>query len=314
VTGGVPINPGTVNVAVAPDGEWKPGGVQSTVPIAVSQVAFQSTPSFDGSPATVAAIVTVAPAGTELGGVWVIVTPVTVEMTVRVAELALLWSVVERALTVTVFLEGTARGAVKTVVAPLAVCEGEKDPQLGALPQLATQSTPACAMSLLTVAESCAMLPTIKVEGGACVMATEMMGVCVCKRLPFPGPVVQPAMARKMGRPTADNRNARTITLRENRSPLRPRVTKAFLVKPIGPSQIAPAPLPCIEFVSLYALSSDGATCHDGRTVLAESRKQTSVTISGLSIQISEVERRDPRPESEPLREGIGRLIVLKPP
>ncbi len=310
----MPTNPGTLNVALAPDGEWKPGGVQSIAPITVLQVAFQSTPSFDGSPATVAAIVTVAPEGTELGGFWVIVIPVTVEMTVREAELALLWSVVERALTVTVFLEGTARGAVKTVVAPLAVCEGVKEPQLGELPQLATQSTPACAMSLLTVAESCAVLPTIKVEGGACVMATEMTGVCVCKRSPLPGPVVQPAMVRKMGRPTAHNRNARRVALREDCSPIRPQVTKAFLVKPNGPSQIALAPLPRIEFVSLYALFSDGATpprwtdcaCRKPEADLGHKQR--------LIYQICEVERRDPRPESEPRREGIGCLIVLKPP
>lgn len=55
---------GTENVVDTPAAECQPMGVQSTVP----HVAFQSTPSFDGSPATVAAIVTVAPAGADAGG------------------------------------------------------------------------------------------------------------------------------------------------------------------------------------------------------------------------------------------------------
>jgi hypothetical protein len=80
-------------------------------------------------------------------------------------------------MTVTVLCAGTAKGAVKTAMAPLAVWGGENVPQLGALPQLATQSTPASAISLFTVAETCELLVTNNDEGGACVIATEMSGV-----------------------------------------------------------------------------------------------------------------------------------------
>ena len=79
-------------------------------------------------------------------------TPVTVEVTVTVAENDLLRSVVESALTVTVLRAGTATGAVKTEVPPLDVCGGLNEPQFGTLAHVATQSTPAPARSLLTVA------------------------------------------------------------------------------------------------------------------------------------------------------------------
>jgi hypothetical protein len=69
--------------------------------------------------------------------------------------------------TVTVLCAGTPRGAVKVVAAPLGVWEGEKEPHWGALPHIATQSTPALAVSLLTVAETGAELPTVSEEGGA---------------------------------------------------------------------------------------------------------------------------------------------------
>jgi hypothetical protein len=55
---------------------------------------------------------------------------------------------------------------VNTVVPPLAVCAGEKEPQLGVLPQIATQSTPAAAVSLLTLAETEAEVPTTMEAGG----------------------------------------------------------------------------------------------------------------------------------------------------
>jgi hypothetical protein len=62
------------------------------------------------------------------------------------------------------------------VVSPLAVWLGVKVPHLGALAQMATQSTPASAGSLVTVAETRVLLPVI-MEVGACVRATEMSGV-----------------------------------------------------------------------------------------------------------------------------------------
>lgn len=80
-------------------------------------------------------------------------------------------------MTVTVLPAGTSGGAVKVVLFPLAVCAGEKEPQLGALPQIATQSTPAFATSLRTVAETMALAPTLRDEGGDCMIVTEMIGV-----------------------------------------------------------------------------------------------------------------------------------------
>ena len=56
---------------------------------------------------------------------------------------------------------------MKVEVAPLAVCAGEKEPQLGGLPHVATQLTPAFARSSFTVAETGAVPPTVKEAGGA---------------------------------------------------------------------------------------------------------------------------------------------------
>ena len=106
------------------------------------------------------------------------VTPVTAEVTATETATALLWSVEERAVTATVFWAGTAGGAVKVVVAPLAVWAGEKLPQLIALLQVAIQSTPALAGSLFTEAETCADVATCSVLGGICCSAMDMRGVC----------------------------------------------------------------------------------------------------------------------------------------
>jgi hypothetical protein len=84
----------------------------------------------------------------------------------------------DKALMVTVPLGGTAKGAVNVVVPPLGVCGGEKDPQLRPPLHTATQSTPALARSLFTVAETVALPPTINEGGGTWVMTREMRGVC----------------------------------------------------------------------------------------------------------------------------------------
>lgn len=98
---------------------------------------------------------------------------------------------------------------MKTVVPPLAVCDGEKEPHRGALPHVATQSTPAFAGSLLTVADTGTGLPTIKEAGGACVMATEMIGVCD-EGSAFDPVIAQPVIPiipSKDARPTTNGRN-----------------------------------------------------------------------------------------------------------
>jgi hypothetical protein len=225
--------PGTTNVTGAPGAECRPAGVQSTVPLGVMQAAFQSTPAFDGSPVTVAAKFTSDSEGAVAGGSCVIVTPVIVDRIVTLADKALLRSVDERAITVTVLCAGTARGAVKTAVAPLAVCEGENDPQFGALPQLATQSTPAPAVSLLTVAETCALLPTNKEVGGAWVIATEMMGVVAFALVTFPE---QPAVPKRAARPTT-NKNPRQQRLWRTSSTFLPGRSKSFSTEPTRPNE-----------------------------------------------------------------------------
>jgi hypothetical protein len=103
----------------------------------------------------------------------------------RTVTLATTWTprlVVDSAVTSVVPCVGTSGGAVKIVVAPLAVCAGENVPQelvkVEGRAQVATQSTPAFAGSLLTVAETGTGLPMVKEAGGACVMATVMIGVC----------------------------------------------------------------------------------------------------------------------------------------
>jgi hypothetical protein len=142
------------------------------------QFAVQSTPEFDGSPATVAAIFRLPPAGKVAGGGCVMETPEIVEVIVTDEEPDLLRLVEDKAVTFTEFPEGTSKGAVNVELAPLAVCVGLNVPQFGALPHIATQSTPAFAGSLLTLAETVAVPPTGMVEGGVCVKAREISGVC----------------------------------------------------------------------------------------------------------------------------------------
>jgi hypothetical protein len=147
-----------------------------------------------------------APAGTDAGIAELITIFVTKDETVIVDDADLLWSVVESAVTATVFFDGTLKGAVYVVVPPLAVCAGEKVPQLGALPQSATQSTPAFATSLLTVADTWAEPPTTKARGGACVMVTEMIGV-VDAELDFAGLLEHPANPQKPATLSHESRN-----------------------------------------------------------------------------------------------------------
>lgn len=61
---------------------------------------------------------------------------------------------VDAAVIVTVPPAGIAAGAVYDVADPLAVCAGEKVPQLPGLEQVTDQSTPALAVSLATAATS----------------------------------------------------------------------------------------------------------------------------------------------------------------
>ena len=99
-TGGVLAGSGTLKLALPLRSENKPGGVQSIVP----QVAFQSTPEFEGSPVTAAATVIgpggkllpesisviCAPEGINGGGASVMVTADTVDRMVTMAAELLL--------------------------------------------------------------------------------------------------------------------------------------------------------------------------------------------------------------------------------
>ncbi len=116
------------------------------------QLTAQSTPAFAASLATAALIVACAPTCKEVGGDRLKVTEIGVRM-VNVAEAVFVGSAVEVAVMVTEFPAGMEVGAVKVVVAPLAVCVGLNEPQVE-LGQLTVQSTPKFALSLVTVALS----------------------------------------------------------------------------------------------------------------------------------------------------------------
>lgn len=143
------------------------------------QLTVQSTPAFAESLLTVAEIEAVPLTARVAGGACVMEIEIgaVAEVIVTVAVALLLLSVVEKAVMLTVLPVGTADGGVYIVVAPLAVCVVEKDPQAPALPQLTAQSTPAFAESFVTVAASAAVAPICNEAGGTCVSATEMMGV-----------------------------------------------------------------------------------------------------------------------------------------
>jgi hypothetical protein len=102
-------------------------------------------------------------------------------MTVTVAETdrtgGAVFDAVEVAVIVTV-PAGIAMGAVNAVAAPLAVWAGLNVPQ-GVFVQLAVQSTPAAATSLVTVAVRFAGVPAVTEAGSAGVNATEIAGTIV---------------------------------------------------------------------------------------------------------------------------------------
>jgi hypothetical protein len=133
------------------------------------------------------------------------VIPVMVVRTVTLATTWTPWLVVESAVTTVVACFGILVGAVKVVVPPLAVCAGEKEPQSGALPHVATQSTPAPAGSLLTVAETGTAPPVTIERGGACVMLTDMIGVAAAGSA-FEPVSAQPVMPSKQPRPATRGR------------------------------------------------------------------------------------------------------------
>lgn len=111
---------------------------------------------------------------------------------------------VDNAVTATVLPAGTSMGAVNVVGTPLAVWEGEKEPQLGALLHIAAQSTPAFARSLLTVADTDAVSPTDNEEGGRRIRDTDIVGVDdaapVCEPPKQPETMIEAARRRRSGR------------------------------------------------------------------------------------------------------------------
>jgi len=87
-------------------------------------------------------------------------------VTVTVWVSVFVGSAVDAAVIVTVPPAGTTAGAVYDVAAPLAVCAGEKVPQLPGLGHATDQSTPALFVSLITVAISGAWWPCMIVAFG----------------------------------------------------------------------------------------------------------------------------------------------------
>jgi hypothetical protein len=104
-------------------------------------VAVHFTPAFALSFATLAVILVVAFAASEVGGCAASVTA-TAGVIVIVAEVDFVLSVTEVAVTVTVFALGTAEGAVNTVAPPLAVWVGLNEPHVE-LPHVTVHFTPA---------------------------------------------------------------------------------------------------------------------------------------------------------------------------
>lgn len=124
---------------------------------ALPQVALQSTPRLPAVGVTVAASVACDPVINVVGndGAARLTTTGVVVMMVAIADVDFVGSVVEVAVMVTVPPEGTVAGPVKIAGAPLAVC-ALICPQL-VEPQLNLQSTPAEALSWVTVARNWAV-------------------------------------------------------------------------------------------------------------------------------------------------------------
>src|ERR1700731_20962 len=120
---------------------------------------------------------------------------------------------------------------------------------MGALPQTATQSTPAAARSLFTVAETCALLPTSMEVGGAWLMATEMSGVCSAAF--FAAFVLHPAISKKATRASAHSRNALILAPPEECRTTRGPLTKPCLTDGLCTRETEHAWLRCRRFMSL---------------------------------------------------------------
>src|SRR5215831_18788446 len=114
---------------------------------------------------------------------------------------------------------------MKVVGAPLAVCAGENEPQVGALAHSANQSTPAFAGSPLTVAETWAVPTTFKEAGGAWVRTSEMSGVSDVL-LTF---AAQPASVRKAGRASTNAKKPDRPKHDANRSFIREPASSFFI-------------------------------------------------------------------------------------
>jgi hypothetical protein len=129
------------------------------------QVKVQFAPALLGSFVTLAMIMACAPTARIEGGPSLKFT-VTVLTTATVTVAVAVRSVTDAAVMFMLFPVGGRPGAVNTVVTPLAVCVGEKLPQL-ALAQLTFQLTPALAGSFVTVADRVTVVPVSIEEGGA---------------------------------------------------------------------------------------------------------------------------------------------------
>jgi hypothetical protein len=123
-------------------------------------VTLQVTPALAESPVTVAMTLAVAPVASDEGGGVVSETEIAGAVVMVMEAVAdFVGSDREVAVTVTTPAPGTVAGAVKVVLAPLAVFEGLKLPHDEVLHET-DQITPPLSESLLTVAEMVVVVPT----------------------------------------------------------------------------------------------------------------------------------------------------------
>ena len=186
---------GAVYVTAAPlaelIGEILP---QSGTPVPPAQATVQFTPRLAGSLATVAVNWVVVPNGTTVEPRAWTETVIAVTATVVDAEAAV--SLTEVAVMLTVVCPGaTEAGAVYVVGASLAVAAGETVPQAAAGHDT-VQVTPRLAVSLLTVAATCAVSPGCSLPRSAGVVTVmEVPGPLPLPAGPLPPSPPQPARA-----------------------------------------------------------------------------------------------------------------------
>lgn len=122
------------------------------------------------------------------------------------------------------------------------------DPPFPALAHVTTQSTPAAAGSLVTTAETIALLPVIMGVGGACAIATEMSGVCVWG-VAFAWLVLHPVMTPTVAKLQKSKRNAPNQSFRRPFRSVLPCCAGTLAARPVGANNCQSRSLRCGSFI-----------------------------------------------------------------